>query len=165
MKNRASFLRKFFFVVILAFSFASPINGQDSALYYWNDIVQKPEMDEVELIQFAQQADIELLMLEHVAEVCQQFQPEAEESAEKLKNRIFDIGKNVREFLSKYTEEDIKALGATINKMFQENYELQKVEMPKVFSENGEDFQKNVCSEFRTGVLSIPIPVKVKRFK
>ncbi len=164
MTYRESILIKCLLIALIFLSFASPLNAQDSVLYQWDDLVRDPKVDEVNLLQLAQVSSLELQMMALYAEVCQQFQPESEETAEKPKSHIFEIGKNVQEYLNRYTEEEIIALGIPNNRP-QDFLELQKEEISKLIREYPEDLQKSICSEYRTDILNTAPAAKVERFK
>lgn len=99
--------------------------------------------------------------MEHAIEVCQEFQPQPHETAQTLKDYISDLGANVKEFIDRYTLEEIQASGAKIDDSAETAYELQKQEMPGVFREMGQEFQKNICSEMRADILRMSPAVMV----
>ncbi len=142
--------------------FAMPVFGQDAVFFMWNELVNSQELDEVELLQIAQTAQIELKTIEVFIDGCQETLPESEESATLLKTRLSASRENIIEFLNRYTPNEIEALGATINDRAQQLYEREKQMMTTEFEEYSADRQKGFCAEMRRAVLQLAPAIKVE---
>jgi hypothetical protein len=126
--------------------------SQDSALSLWDDLVSNREIDESGLLAAAQISKAELLIMRLYIDVCQEVQPEQEGSFDSLTMHLDMAGKAIFDFLGRYSEEELEALGASSNNAAMKNYEQQKVEMPAQFSTMEEQWQLEFCTEIRIAV-------------
>ena len=155
-----------FKIILILFAFLkSPISfSQDSVLPLWDSVVNDPSIDEMTLLRFAQVAKAELQLLDLYLDMCQQALPESNSTYNVSKAHLVDVGNNIYEFLSRYSDQELTDLGAPSDNQFQQNFEMQREMMNSRFPSMSEEMQSGFCTDIRPSIMELTVKQPVTRF-
>ena len=116
------------------------------------------------LLRFAQVAKAELQLLDLYLDMCQQALPESNSTYNVSKAHLVDVGNNIYEFLSRYSDQELTDLGAPSDNQFQQNFEMQREMMNSRFPSMSEEMQSGFCTDIRPSIMELTVKQPVTRF-
>ena len=140
------------------------VSLSQSALSLWDNVVDHPEFSEAELLRLAQFTKAELSLFETHLDLCQEVQPEGEDVFAEVKAHFEAIGAPVVEFLGRYSNEQLEALGVPNDDRFQVEIDQQSHMLRAEFPRLDDEWQRNSCADLRSAILAMEPKASVTRF-